>query len=188
MASPPSSSSDIPPDVATLGVSLALRNGSLFHWRPIHSDDAERLQAFHQRLSHQTRLFRFFGEMPVLSQEFAERLSHVDYHDRMAIVVTPDAAVEEPIVAVARYEQTAPGEAEFALVIEDRWQGQGIGPQILRALARYARSRGYSALIGNVMYDNEHMLAMLRHLGIPATHHLREGRVEVRLDISALDG
>ena len=187
MASSPSSSSDIPPDVAALGGSLALRSASIFQWRAIHPDDAPRLQAFHQRLSHQTLLFRFFGEMPVLSWEFAERLSHVDYHDRMAIVVTPGASADEPIVAVARYEQTVPGEAEFALVIEDRWQGQGIGPQLLRALARYARGRGYSTLIGNVMYDNEHMLAMLRHLGIPATHHLREGRVEVRLDISALD-
>jgi GNAT superfamily N-acetyltransferase len=188
MASSSSPSSDIPPDVAALGGALALRNGSLFHWRAIHPDDAERLQAFHQRLSHQTLLFRFFGEMPVLSREFAGRLSHVDYHDRMAIVVTPGASVDEPIVAVARYEQTAPGEAEFALVIEDRWQGQGIGSQALRELARYARSRGYSTLIGNVMYENEHMLTMLRHLGIPAIHHLREGRVEVQLDISALDG
>ncbi|MGE5333775.1 MAG: N-acetyltransferase family protein [Nitrososphaerota archaeon] len=174
-------------EAANLAGTLTLRNGEVFHWRAIRPDDAPRLQAFHHRLSHQSLFFRFFGEMPELSRELAERLSHVDYADRMAIVVTPGTGADEPIVAVARYQRAEPDAAEFAIVTEDRWQGQGIGPQLLRVLAVYARRRGFTTLIANVLYDNDRMLAMLRHIGIPSVHHLREGRVEARLDITGLD-
>lgn len=176
-----------PGESATLGGWLTQRDGTMLHWRAIHTDDAPRLQAFHRRLSHHTLVFRFYGELPELSRELAERLSHVDCGQRMAMVATVGEGMNEAIVAVARYECTDPGEAEFALVVEDRLQGQGIGPQLLRLLADYARRHGFTVFIANVMYDNEHMLAMLRHLGLPAIHHLHEGRVEVRLDISGLD-
>lgn len=169
---------------ATLEGELSLRDGVLLHWRAIHADDAARLQAFHERLSHQSLLFRFYGEMPELSRELAERLCHVDYERRMAIVATRGASADAPVVAVARYELQSPGEAEFALVVEDRSQGQGIGPRLLRILAMYARGKGITTFVASVMYDNAHMLAMLRHIGLPAVHHLREGRVDVRLDIS----
>jgi len=178
---------NIPGEVAALGGWLTQRDGTKRRWRAIHPDDAARLQAFHLRLSHHTLVFRFYGELPVLSRELAERLSHVDYEQRMAIVVTAGEGVDEPIIAVARYEGVEPDAAEFALVVEDHLQGQGIGPQLLRILAAYARRHGFTTFIANVMYDNEHMLAMLRHIGIPAIHHLHEGRVEVRLDISGLD-
>ncbi|HEX6544152.1 MAG TPA: GNAT family N-acetyltransferase [Ktedonobacterales bacterium] len=170
---------------ATSGT-LVARDGRTFHYRAIHPDDAPRLQNFHQRLSHRSLIFRFFGEMPELGSALAERLSHVDYEDRMAIVATPGDDPDEPIIAVARYERAEPWAAEFALAVEDRLQGQNIGPQLLLVLAHYARQRGITELIANVMYDNDRMQAMLRHLPVPSVHHLLEGRVEVRLDISSL--
>ncbi len=174
--------------VDELGGTLALRDGTVLHWRAIHADDAARLRAFHGRLSRQSLVFRFFGEMPVLSRELAARLCHVDYEQRMAIVATTEANADAPVVAVARYELQRPGEAEFALVVEDRLQGQGIGPRLLRILADYASGKGITTFVASVMYDNDHMLAMLRHCGFPATHHLHEGRIDVQLDISKRDG
>jgi GNAT superfamily N-acetyltransferase len=171
-------------EAASLGGPLTLRDGAVFSWRAIRADDAERLRAFHSRLSHQTLFYRFFGEMPVLSHELAERLCQVNYRDRMAIVAKSGAGADEPIIAVARYEATEPEAAEMALVIEDRWQGQGIGPQLLMLLAAYARRSGFTTFIANVKYDNDHMLIMLRHSGFPSIHRLREGHVEARLDIT----
>lgn len=173
------------PDAATaLARSLTLRDGATLRLRAIHPDDAPRLQAFHQRLSPQAICFRFFGVMPELSSEFAERLSHVDYDERMAVVVMPSAEASAPIIAVARYVRTAPSEAEIALAVEDDWQGRGIGPQMLRVLAEYARSHGIALFIAEVLYTNERMLAMLRHARFPVTMRMREGRVVARLDIA----
>lgn len=172
---------------AELAGPLLPRDGTALHQRAIRADDAPRLQAFHGRLSRQTILFRFFGVMPVLSGELAGRLSHVDYENSMAVVATSEVGVDEPIIAVARYQRTAPRVAEIALAVEDRWQGRGIGPQLLRTLAVYACRQGFTTFVADVIYDNGRMLALLRHSGFPTTMHLCDGRVEARLDISGLD-
>ncbi len=170
---------------------VELRDGTALHLRAVRTDDAPRLQAFHKRLSRRTIQFRFFGVMPELSDELAERLSHVDYENRMAVVGTvamPGGSVDEQIVAIARYQCRTPEAAEIAVAVEDRWQGRGIGPQLLQTLAAYARTRGLAVFIAEVMYDNDRMLAMLRHSSFPTTMRLHEGRVEARLDISGQDG
>lgn len=178
----------LPRAAANVAGPLMLRDGTVLYQRAIRADDASRLQAFHRRLSRQTILFRFFGVMPELRSELAERLSYVDYENRMAVVATPGAGADEPIIAVARYQRTAPEVAEIALAVEDRWQGCGVGPQLLRTLAAYAHRRGFTTLIAEVMYDNDRMLAMLRHSGYPTTMRLRDGCVEGRLDISDISG
>lgn len=178
----------LPRDAADLAGPMTLRDGTVLYQRAIHISDAPRLQAFHGRLSRQTILFRFFGVVPELSSEFAERLSHVDYENRMAVVATLEAGADEPIIAVARYQRTAPETAEIALAVEDRWQGRGVGPLLLRTLAAYARRHGFTTFIAEVMYDNDRMLVMLRHSSIPTTLRLRDGRVEGRLDISGISG
>src|SRR6185312_1262162 len=63
----------------SLGGPLTLRDDTVCYWRAIRADDAERLRAFHSRLSQRTLFYRFFGEMPVLSRELAERLCQVNY-------------------------------------------------------------------------------------------------------------
>lgn len=176
----------LPRDATELAGLLMLRDGTVLHQRAIRGDDAPRLQAFHGRLSRQTIVFRFFGVMPVLSSELAGRLSHVDYENRMAVVATPGVGANEPIIAVARYQRTAPVAAEIALAVEDRWQGRGIGPQLLRTLAAYACHQGFTTFVADVMCDNDRVLTLLRHSGFPTTMHLHDGRVEARLDIVGL--
>lgn len=178
----------LPRDAAALARPMVLHDGTVLHQRAIRPDDAPCLQTFHGRLLRQTILFRFSGVMPELRRVLAECLSHVDYENRMAVVVTPGASADESIIAFARYRRTAPEAAEVALAVEDRWQGRGIGTQLLRTLAAYARGRGFTTLIAEVMYDNDRMLTMLRHSGIPTNLHLRHGHVEGQLDISGITG
>ena len=97
---------------------------------------------------------------------------------------TAGAGEDEPIIAVGRYERRTPGAAEFALAVEDRWQGRGIGPQLLSALADYARERGILTFIAEVLYDNGRMLSLLRHSSFPTTFQFHDGRVVGLLDIS----
>lgn len=178
----------MPREAVELEGPLTLRDGVLLHQRAIRADDAERLRAFHERLSSQTIVLRFFGVMPELSHEFAERLSHVDYDSRMAVVATRGEDVDALIIAVVRYQRSEPDAAEIALAVEDSWQGRGIGPLLLETLAGYARRRGFTSLIAEVMYTNDRMLALLRHSTLPVTFHLRDGRVHARIDITGKGG
>lgn len=174
-----------PPDSAVrIAGPLTLRDGTRLYQRAIRPDDAPRLQAFHTRLSRNAVFYRFCGLLPDLPDELARRMSLVDYEDRMAIAITEGAGEDEPIIAVGRYERRTPGAAEFALAVEDRWQGRGIGPQLLSALADYARERGILTFIAEVLYDNGRMLSLLRHSSFPTTFQFHDGRVVGLLDIS----
>src|SRR5437763_219474 len=84
--------------------------------------------------------------------------------DRLALV-----AVVEPdvIVAVGSFARTAPDQAEAALLVEDAYQGRGLGRVLLHQLAREARARGIRVLHGAVLLDNARVLRLLRSSGYP---------------------
>lgn len=117
-------------------------------------DDTDRLRAFHRQLSPESISFRFFRYMPELSQEDAERFTHVDYERRMALVATTGSGEAEEILGVVRYEDIRPQTAEVAFVVEDHWQGHGIATALLHCLADYARRRGYTTFVAITMGTN----------------------------------
>lgn len=174
----------LPRDAAELAGPFPLRDGATLHQRAIRVDDAPRLQRFHRRLSDRSVFFRFAGIIPELNRELAERLCRVDYAERMAIVVTAGRGVDEPIIAVARYERNGHDTAEFAIAVDDAWQARGIGPRLVRTLARYALNWGFTSFLANVLYDNDRMLALLRHSGMLTTLRIRDGYAEAWLDIT----
>jgi acetyltransferase len=67
---------------------------------------------------------------------------------------------------VASYTRNPDGHsAEFGLVVEDSWQGRGLGSALMDALETCARSRGIAALIGYVLRDNHDMCRLMRARG-----------------------
>jgi hypothetical protein len=65
--------------------------------------------------------------MKEFSQEKAQYFAHVDGEDHFAFVAL-DPDDPDAIIAVVRYDR-APGEekAEYAALVEDRWQGCRVG-------------------------------------------------------------
>lgn len=174
----------LPDDAARLTAPLTLRDGATVIVRPIRPDDTQRLRAFHSRLSLETIRLRFFAALPVLPLEMAERLTHVDYENRMALVATAGAGDDEQLVAVVRYDRAGPTAGEVAFVVEDCWQGRGIATALLHRLAEYARARGFVELVAQTMGWNTRMHSLLRHCGFPAVSYVADGMTVVRLDIS----
>lgn len=174
----------VPDDAARLGGPLPLRDGVVVRVRPIEPGDTERLLAFHTRLSPDSITFRYFGPVPVLAPERAERLTHVDYENRMALVATTGFGANEQIIAVVRYERIEPATAEVAFVVEDDWQGHGIATQLLYRLAIYARPRGFTAFVAEIMMSNVRMREVIRNAGFPFTTKYEDGCVQMRLDIT----
>ena len=174
----------IPLHATQLEGTFPLRGGGVAYVRAIRPDDTERLRAFHRQLSPESITFRFFRYMPELSQEDAERFTHIDYERRMALVATTGSGETEEIVGVVRYEDMRPQTAEVAFVVEDHWQGHGIATALLNRLADYARERGYTTFVAITMGNNMRMIEVLRNSGFPCTTHYATGEVEVQMDIS----
>jgi GNAT superfamily N-acetyltransferase len=129
--------------------------------RQIEPDDWARLARFWPRLSEETIYRRFLAPQRRLPDDLVHRLVEVDHKLRDALV----AIVDDEIIGVARYDcSTAePASAEFALVVEDGWQGRGVGSRLLDEIITLTVRRGVHTLTASVLAENTQMLAMLRN-------------------------
>jgi acetyltransferase len=139
---------------------VILTDGTPVTLRPIRPEDESALTALYERLSPQTAYQRFFTVMRRLPPDWAHILANVDYDRRMAIAaISPDGE----LIGVARYVYDERAhEAEIAIVIEDRWQGRGLGKLLLGDLIGYAAGRGIRRLRAYVLADNLRMLNLIR--------------------------
>lgn len=133
--------------------------------RLIRADDEPRLIALHERLSEQTAYQRFFTVMKRLPLNWARYLANVDYQTRLALVIERHDVPEPELVAVGRYEPTSEAAvAEVAFVVQDGWQGKGLGRLLLHELLAAAGARGIRRFRAYVLADNHRMLRLLaRH-------------------------
>lgn len=158
-----------------------LRDGTPVRVRPILPSDSERLQEFHSRLSPNTTRLRFFSPLRHLSSVFADHLTSVDFKRRCAFVISP--LDEDTIFAVGRYEGETRRSAEVAFVVEDRFQGLGIGKILLDRLVEHARTVGYTRFSAVTLCENTLMLSLFRESPYHAHIHVERDLAFVRMDI-----
>ena len=69
------------------------------------------------------------------------------------------------LVGLAEYARSSEREAEFAIVVADEWQGQGLGAQLVGALLEHAKRSGIARLAGVTHTRNRAMRILARRLG-----------------------
>ncbi|MDR3426216.1 bifunctional acetate--CoA ligase family protein/GNAT family N-acetyltransferase [Silvimonas sp.] len=149
-----------------------LKNGLPMTIRPIRPEDAEMIVRFVAGLSEETRYNRYMSTLKALSQSQLVRFTQIDYAREMALVSTVQGETGEMIVAVARFVVNVDYDScEFAIVIDDRWQGKGLGGQLMEGLFTAARDMRLSTVEGEVLSSNTNMLAFMRRLGFEITRH-----------------
>jgi len=168
---------------ADLERDVALRGGGTIHLRPIRQDDVGRLQAFHGRLSRDSIFFRFFSPLPALTDERAAYFTTVDFDRRLAIVAVEGKDADEQIVGVIRYDRSSDDAAEFAIIVEDRYQHHGIGMTLFWALVDAARARGLRTLSADILAENRRMINLLRESGLPMTSRRTGNAIRVELGL-----
>lgn len=158
---------------------VTLTDGTQVAMRSIRPEDESALTALYERLSPQTAYQRFFTVMRRLPPDWAHILATVDYDRRMAIAaIGPDGE----LIGVARYVYDERArEAEIAIVIEDRWQGRGLGKVLLGELVGYAEGKGIRRFRAYVLGDNLRMLKLIRRVTTILERKLESGVVSLLL-------
>jgi RimJ/RimL family protein N-acetyltransferase len=152
------------------------------HFRPIRPEDWRRLQRFHARLSPSTVQRRFHGAKRELSVPLAHTFTDVDGVNDAAIVAT--TGTRGRIIGVARYCRLTPTSAEVAFVVEDAYQGRGIGGRLMRHLRELALANGITMFVADVLTDNTPMVHLLEKVDTTRTHYDR-GVCQILVDLTA---
>jgi len=156
--------------------------------RPIRPEDEPLMVKFHGTLSEETVYARYFTYLKLSQRTAHERLTRicfVDYEREMALVAEGmDAHSGEPeIVAVGRLSKAhGRNEAEFAILVADAWQGQGLGTELLRRVVQVGRDEGIDRIYAEMQGSNVGMRRASQAAGFNV-HPMEEDRSLLRAEL-----
>jgi len=151
---------------------------------PVRTDDAPLLYEIHQRLLPNTLFYRYLRPYrPTLAE--MENVASLQGSDGMAFVAT-QAITREEIAGVAYYvvDRNQRGTAEPAILVEDRFQGQGIGSRLFRCLSRQALANSIHTFQAIAHPANVAVTRLLQGSGFPVEEKLAYGAREMRILLS----
>ncbi|MFS8782470.1 GNAT family N-acetyltransferase [Synechococcus sp. R6-6] len=145
--------------------------------RPIRPEDEPLVIDFHRHVSDYSVYLRYFHPIKYSVRIAHERLTRIcfnDYDREIALVAEkqePEAnrvsGTKSLILGISRLSRKHgfPQEAEFAMLVADPYQRQGIGTELLTRLIQVARCEGIQRLTGEVLGENEAMRRLCQRLG-----------------------
>jgi GNAT superfamily N-acetyltransferase len=159
------------------GVDALMMDGKIIHVRPVSERDTEALSALYIRASPRSRYQRFFTAGISIDREVQRLVT--PSADHVALVAEHDGLA----VGVASYEILNGTQAEIAVLVDDAWQGEGIGSLLIEHLAAMARRAGIREFVGGVLATNVTMLRASASLapGIARDHGEDPGAVRVHI-------
>jgi acetyltransferase len=148
-----------------------LKDGTPVTIRPIRPEDEPLMVKFHETLSDRSVYFRYFHMLKLgqrIAHERLTRICFIDYDRELALVAEhrDEATGERRILGVGRLTKLHGGkEAEFAIVVADRFQGKGLGCEFLSRLKDAARAEKVEHVTADVMVENVDMIRLCQQQG-----------------------
>jgi len=143
-----------------------LRDGTTVLIRPISAADVDIEREFIERLSPQSRRYRFLGEIASPGPVLLDRFTHPDFAHEAAFVALVADGAQKREIGVARFSADKDERScECAVAVADEWQGKGLATLLMRHLIEVARQRGYRRMYSIDARDNENMRVLAEFLG-----------------------
>lgn len=142
------------------------RDGRPVILRPIRPEDKLLEKLFILKLSSESSRYRFFGRIKEVTPEMLSQFCDIDYERVIAIMAEYDFDDKKRNVGVGRLiidpnMQTG----EFAIVVADDFQKNGLGKKLLTILIDIGREKKLKSIYGIVMKNNYKMLSLAKKLG-----------------------
>ncbi len=150
--------------------------------RPVRPADENLMKHLFYDLSPESVIHRFFTMRYSLPHEDLQRFTNVDYRDNLCLLcLVPDGSGER-LVGIGEYHKdTASNWAEIAFLVQDDYQGLGIGTYLVKLLQDIAESNGIRGFTAAVLPDNARMLKVFHKLGHKVKTTLTDGVYHLRI-------
>jgi len=167
-----------------------LHDGTPVTIRPIRPEDEPLMVKFHETLSEESVYMRYFHMMNLDQRTAHERLTricYIDYDREMALVAeraNPETG-EREIMGVSRLSSrgAVPDEAEFSVLVSDRFQRLGIGTLLVSRLLEIGRAEGLRRITAEILFDNRPMQYLSKALGFHLRRDTEEMVMKADLDL-----
>jgi acetyltransferase len=166
-----------------------MKNGEDILVRPIRPEDEPLLIKLHQALSERTVYLRYFQPLKLSQRTAHERLTRIcfiDYDREMALVVEHKKKEDgnPEIIAIGRLSRVrGRDDAEMAVLVDDRFQHQGLGTELYHRLIEVARDEHMTSVVSTILSENREMQAICRKLGFQLEADLEDGTVQAVLKL-----
>jgi ribosomal protein S18 acetylase RimI-like enzyme len=180
-------------NLADVPAAFETRDGHVLYSRLIQPSDAEELLAFFERLSSSTRRRRFHASADHLTkerkQEAARELASVDNLSEGGAVLALDRDEDgrEHIVGVARLAgpegQSRTSLVESAVVVQDDYQGRGVGTELLFRMVLLAKLMGVEKMLAEFEPSNEAAIKLFRELNLPTEISASHGETSLVISV-----
>ena len=148
----------------------ALDNGTHVLIRPLQAKDRQRERAFIERLSPESRHFRFLCQIKEPGEAMLDQLMAVDQDRQAAFVALAHVDGELQEVGISRYAACdTKDECECAVTVLDSWQHHGLGRLLLKHLTDHARAKGFRQMYSIDSAANQAMRDMAKAAGFTTT-------------------
>lgn len=165
-----------------------LKDGTPVTIRPIRPEDEPLIAQFHTTLSERSVYLRYFCSLSLSTRVEHERLVRICFgsYDRgfamVADRLNPETGQHE-VLGVGRFSAINRSEAEAAVLVSDRWQGRGLGTELLAGVARVAREEKFKRLSGEILRDNLATQAIFKKTGFRLRAMDDPSSVSARLEL-----
>jgi acetyltransferase len=165
-----------------------LKDGTLVTIRPIRPEDEPLMVQFHHTLSERSVYLRYFCSLSLSTRVEHERLVRICFgsYDRGFALVAdyknPETG-QHQVLGVGRFSAINRGEAEAAVLVSDKWQGKGLGTELLAGVTRVARKEKFRMLCGEILRDNLPTQAIFKKVGFKLRATEDPSSVSARLEL-----
>ncbi|HSQ58529.1 MAG TPA: GNAT family N-acetyltransferase, partial [Gemmata sp.] len=163
---------------------LILRDGSAADLRPATPADCPALTNLFLRLSAESHYQRFHTLSTPSPDLIARLCSAPDPKVAITLVATRTQADEPRIIATGTYVARDENTAEVALVVEDTFQGKGLGTLLLERLALLAAQNGFANFWALTSSANRAMLDVFRTSGFVVRERAEGTDIELTLSVT----
>jgi acyl-CoA hydrolase/GNAT superfamily N-acetyltransferase len=161
------------------------KGGVQVRFRAMKPSDEEAMRKFFYRSTREMIYYRFFYSIKTMSHDKMQEYVNVDYTKEISIVGLVGKKGNEKMIAEARLvrdERSYCGEVAF--LIDEDYQGIGIGSYLMEFLTSQAREQGLQGLTAEVLPDNQSMIKVFEKTNLPLEASLENGVYHMKISFT----
>lgn len=163
-----------------------LRSGAEVTLRPIRPEDEPLWLEFIASCSAESLHARFRYAFSPPDHRMAARFCYLDYDRELAIIAESTEAGRRRFIGVGRLAADLDhGSAEFAVLVVDRRQNEGLGFLLTRYCLEVAREWGVKRVMAETHFENARMVGIFNRLGFQLETDIQEGLVRAEKSLDA---